>query len=153
MKEGSQPKIGKLESIQEESPRVATERKSDTAISPIMNEVLIVSSDSEDEDQVMVVKSDSEGKDTTPADNESTGQSSRHNRAASCDATLSPSIRHQSSPSEDRSSRTISEQSSDSKTTSMSYACQFLHCLDSSDVLFLQVFDCRMFSVFKSSLF
>ena len=97
-----------------------------------MNEIVLVSSESEDEDRVLVVKSDNDDKDSNP-------QPVHHKHNLSYDATTDTTtvIHHQSSLSEDLSSHALAEsdnRSEPSKTASISYTCQFLHCIDSSNV-------------------
>ena len=96
-----------------------------------MNEIVLVSSESEDEDRVLVVKSDNDDKDPNP-------QPVQHKHNLSYDATTATApIHHQSSLSEDLSSHALAESdnpSEPSKTTSISYTCQLLHCIDSSNV-------------------
>lgn len=101
-----------------------------------MNEIVLVSSESEDEDRVLVVKSDNDDKDSNL-------QPVRHKHNLSYDASSSATasatapIHHQSSLSEDLSSHALAESdnpSEPSKTTSISYTCQLLHCIDSSNV-------------------
>lgn len=121
----------KEESKPEEAQRIVAERKSDTAISPIMNEIVLVSSESEDEDRVLVVKSDNDDKD-------SSSQPVQHKHSLSYDATPATTpIHHQSSLSEDLSSHALVEsdtRSEPSNTASILYTCQLLHCVDSSNV-------------------
>ena len=97
-----------------------------------MNEIVLVSSESEDEDRVLVVKSDNDDKD-------SSSQPVQHKYSLSYDASSATApIHHQSSLSEDLSSHALAESdnpSKPSKPASISYTCQFLHCIDSSNVL------------------
>ena len=97
-----------------------------------MNEIVLVSSESEDEDRVLVVKSDNDDKD-------SSSQPVQHKHSLSYDASSATApIHHQSSLSEDLSSHALAESdnpSKPSKPASISYTCQLLHCIDSSNVL------------------
>lgn len=97
-----------------------------------MNEIVLVSSESEDEDRVLVVKSDNDEKDSNP-------QPVQHKHNLSYDATTDTTtvIHHQSSLSEDLSSHALVEsdtRSEPSNTASILYTCQLLHCVDSSNV-------------------
>ena len=96
-----------------------------------MNEIVWVSSESEDEDHVLVVESDKDDKD-------SASHLVHHKHNLSYDvSSATPTIHHQSSLSEDLSSHTLVEPSRSpepSNTATFSFSCQLLHCLDVPDV-------------------